>query len=60
MESLSRQHVIDCSYENTADAMGRTYSNQGCTGGNLEEALRYIKNNGLLSAQIYPSIEYVR
>lgn len=49
--SLSEQELIDCA-KNTL--FHKSYSNVGCDGGIVDEAYKYVKDNGIASEKSYP------
>lgn len=57
---LSKQQILDCSYKGVKDSTGKSYRNQGCTGGNLKYAYDYMSINGNMEEEAYPYAKYVK
>lgn len=45
LQSFSEQQLIDCS---------SSYGNNGCFGGYMESAFKYVKSNGITTETLYP------
>lgn len=45
LQSFSEQQLIDCS---------SSYGNNGCFGGFMENAFKYVKSNGITTTSLYP------
>lgn len=54
LQSLSAQNLIDCSTTLGSLLKARTYSNEGCFGGSVDEAYEYVKDNGIDTDEKYP------
>lgn len=53
--SLSEQELVDCA---TLSLTHKSYSNLGCLGGVVDEAFKYVKDNGISSEKSYPYLAF--